>query len=182
MARSSRKLLMVRIALPLVLVILCGYVVSQRSAARVGVDELTFIPRLGEGFLCVGTCRDKPGVLILSSLSRRRVAIHADTEPLFRRTTLIVERKGRVESHRLERPAVVLIDDRGPARLVPVDWDAAAFPAILRAVHCDRELDSSAQRPNCGRPFTELMDFLREHQPGRIPPELDAFTRDYPDK
>ncbi len=176
MGRSSRAGLAARIALPVILVALCGYVLQQRSAARVGVDRLTFIPRLGEGFLCVGTCRDKPGVVILSRLSRQAVAVHADTESVFRRTTLVIERNGRTEHHPLEEAAVVLIAEGEPVSILPVDWATATFPALLQAVDCDRDHDSSADHPRCGRPFVEMMEFLREHPPGKIPPELAAFA------
>ncbi|MHC4093193.1 MAG: hypothetical protein ACYSVY_23485 [Planctomycetota bacterium] len=178
MARSSRATLIVRLALLLILVVLCAYAVTQRSAARAGVDQLTFIPRFGEGFLCIGMCRDKPGVVILSRLSRDDVAVHAQTESLSRRTTLSIERNGQVESHRLEQPAVVLIDESDAVRIIPVDWDAHTFSAILQAVNCDGEHYSSTEHPRCGIPFIDLMEFLGKHPPGKIPPELAAFAQD----
>ncbi len=166
-----------RLGLPVILLVTAGYVYRKRSNVRVGVDGLTFIPRLAGGFLGVGTCRDKPSVLILSRRSLDEVAIHADTDAILGQATLTVITDGQPARYSLHSPGVVLISKTAAVNIVSVAWDAALFPTILRLIDCGpEEHTSTADHPLCGRPFAELMQYLADHHADQIPPELFAFV------
>ena len=177
MKKKSALTLAIRLGLPVILLATAGYVYRERSNVRVGVDGLTFIPRLAGGFLGVGTCRDKPSVLILSRRSLDEVAIHADTDAILRQVTLTVVTDGQPHRYALHSPGMVLISKTAAVNLVPANWDAALFSAVLRLIGCGpEEHTSTTDHPLCGRPFAELMQYLTEHHPDQIPPELFAFV------
>jgi hypothetical protein len=145
------------------------------------VDSLTFIDRVRGGFLCIGTCADKPGIMVLSRQSRDEVDVRAATESLFGRTTLTLDLGNRTEQRQLSEPCVILLPRDGERQIIPVDWDAATFAGVLAKADCGGQHLSSDEHPNCGRPFLDLMDYLREHCPDQIPPELEAFVSTEPD-
>ncbi|MCP4251436.1 MAG: hypothetical protein GY778_30740 [bacterium] len=177
MKKKSALGLAIRLGLPVILLATAGYVYLERSKVRVGVDELTLIPRLAGGFVGLGTCRDKPSVLVLSHRSLDDVAIHADTDAILRRATLTVESDGRPHRYTLHSPGIVLISKTAAVNVIPVDWDASFFRVVLQLIDCGpEEHTSTADHPLCGRPFDELMQYLADNHADRIPPEMVAFV------
>ena len=182
MARRSKAGWTARGALPVVLVIFVAYVLSERAAVRVGIDDLTFIARVRGGFLCVGTCPDKPGIMVLSQRPREEVDVRAATDSLFDRTTLTLDLGGPTEQRQLDEPCLILVPRQGERQIIPVDWDAGTFAGVLAKADCGGRHDSSDEHPNCGRPFLDLMEYLQKHCPSRIPPELESFVATEPDR
>jgi len=166
----------VRLSLPAALVATTGYVLIERSRARVGIDSITYIDNLGGGFVAVGTSADKPGVLILSTVDRKDVRIRAEREQLRLRTTLSIDLDGRATCRLLTEPAAVLIPPDQPTGFIPLNWKTRAFHDILATIDCDGQHQSSDEHPLCGKPFEELLLYLNLHSPGRVPPELIAFA------
>ncbi|HUU82743.1 MAG TPA: hypothetical protein VM243_04485 [Phycisphaerae bacterium] len=181
MAGRSKAGWAVRLSILAVVVAAVAYVLAQRAAVRAGVDSLTFIDRVRGGFLCIGTCADKPGIMVLSRESREEVDVRAATESLFGRTTLTLDLGTHTEQHELDEPCVILLPGDGQRQIIAVDWDATTFTDVLAKTDCGGRHRSTEEHPNCGRPFLDLMEYLRANCPDRIPTELESFVRSMPD-
>jgi len=171
---------LVRLSLPVALAAVVGYVLIERSRVRVGIDSITYLDNLGGGFVAVGTCADQPGVLILSTVDRKDVPIRAEREQLRLRTTLSIDLDGRVTRRRLTGPTAVLIAPDRPIEFIALHWKTRTFYDLLAAIDCDGEHQSSDEHPLCGKPFEELLAYLKQHPPGAVPQEVIAFARRAP--
>ncbi len=176
MAGRSKPILILRIALPVILLVIGGYVLRTRASVRAAVDDLTFIERLRGGFLCIGTSADKPGLLLLSRQPRDLVDVRAATHPILGWTRVTLELERRRLEWQLEQPCVILVSAEGDRQVIPVDWSTSIFAGALHRADCGQQHKSSTEHPRCGRPFLDLMDYLREDCPDQIPPELEAFV------
>lgn len=166
----------IRIVAMVATVLAATYILYQRLGTSAQASEIEFMVNLSGGFLAVGMTDADPGFVVLSALDREQVAVRADhyANVLSGDFTVAEVRTPRTTWHRrLRGPVVVVVDQKGVAEEVPVDWSLAEFTMIRSEVDCGRK--RVERRHRCGAPFAELFDLVEDGQVARVPKLVREF-------